>query len=76
MVTWNQLIKPHLSKYTRLTNTIFTAHKAEVKRMGLKTIPEINKLWNKKYKPKLNVIENRMEREYKVIWTKHFKGKK
>ncbi len=74
--TWNQLIKPHLRKYTKLTNAIFSAHKAEVKRKGLKSIFEINKLWNGKYREKLNVIEKRMDREYKIIWTKSFRGKK
>ncbi len=76
MATWNQLIKPHLAKYTKQTNVVFSAHKAEVKRKGLNSIKEINNLWNKKYRAKINVIEKRMEREYKVIWTKHFKGKK
>jgi len=71
--SWKQLITPHINKYTKLSNAVFSAHKAEVKRKGLKSLAGINNLWNKKYKAKMNVIEKRMDREYKQIWNKFYK---
>ena len=57
--TWKQTITPLINKHDAEMNKIFKAHKAEVKQKNLKTLKEINGLWNKKYKPKFNLLEKK-----------------
>lgn len=71
--TWTQKIKPHLERYKKETSMIFNAHKEEVRRKGIKTISENNKLWNEKYMPKLKKVEMKFDKEYKKLWYSHNK---
>jgi hypothetical protein len=72
---WAVVIKPYLKKYSVLTDRIFKMYNQEVKRRNLKSIAETNNLWNRKYKPLLNMIEKKMDREYKQIWNKYHSKK-
>lgn len=71
--TWQKMIGPLIKKYDSETKKIFKAHKDEIKRRKIKSVSENNKLWNTKYKPKLNIIEKKHDIAYKKIWSKYHK---
>jgi hypothetical protein len=70
MKTWKQTIDPLLKKFKGQTDKIFQQYNKEVKEKNITATSEMNKLWNSKYKEKLEAIEKKQDEEYKKVWYK------
>jgi len=66
-------VKPLLVDYKKKTDAIFRAYNKEVKQKKLTTIISTNKLWSKKYKKRLEHIENMHNIKYKTLWERYYK---
>jgi Spy/CpxP family protein refolding chaperone len=73
MKTWKQTIDPLLKKFKAQTDKIFQQYNKEVKEKNITATSEMNKLWNSKYKEKLEAIEKKHDEEYKKVWYKFHK---
>ncbi len=78
---FKKVVKPLLDKYEQDTNKVFAQFYNELKaiakekaKTGKKiTLAENNQIFNKKYKPKIEKIENIYNEKYKKLWLKFHK---
>lgn len=71
--TWKETIKPFLAKYKKDTDKVFAAYNKEVKKLKLTANNDLNNLWNKKYKSKMDKLEDWHDKEYRKIWNEFHK---
>jgi hypothetical protein len=67
---FNEYIKPHLNKYEKKTNLVFNDFQKERRLKNLKTLTEINRLWNSKYLKKMEKLDKESLEEYRKLYYK------
>jgi len=64
--------RPVATSYKKKTDSIFITFHKEIEKKKIVSISESNKIWSKKYAPKLEKLETALDSKYRVIWNKHF----
>lgn len=71
IIHWSSLIEKHTKPFRKKSDALMSKYNKEAKQLGLRSVPDLNKLWNKKYRAAWERLDKEEDEAYKKLWLKY-----